>query len=444
MAGVIIGPLKWSGGRDDEGNRTYDVTWKVQAQFGDGPATIMQTPGLYRVGSPWSLDGDVDVWAYCQPGMTVKPVYDDETCDLWTVEQKFSTKPMKRCLGTSDNSILDPLLEPQKVSGESIDDKEEATQDRYGNLLVNSAWELMRGPSVEFSKSRHKIKIEQNVSTLQSELWGPMQNTLNDRPLWGYPARCVKLHHVSWERKYYGFCYKYFTRVFEFDTAVGIHPKHGTTISEFDRDIGDEATKCLEGDWSPGGNYTVKKIGGQDANPLNPAHFKKFKDRQGANTHVILDGRGVPYIPDPPTVIVGTAPNQIHVPQYYDVSGFKGVLTKFNCRLTFSGTGGNLVWTGSPNNDPAQGTITLQLNLSDVPPTYTLTSNALDGRWVIFADSWDTLGSNSLGGDISQPPSSNEPSSVSVTPTGTTSPGNRHVEYYGESNFLLLGIPLVL
>jgi hypothetical protein len=446
MARRVLGPVKWGGSIGKDCGRTYTITWKCECEVGDGPARVLQTPGLPTVGTQWLIDGDVDIWAWCTPEMTAKPQIDGERTDIWLVDQSFTTKPIARSIACcKDEKIDDPLLEPMKISWESIDDKEEATTDRFGNPVINSAWEQLRGPPVEFARGRTKYIIEQNVPLLQQEVWEVMKNTVNDSPMWGLPRRSVRLARVSAERKFYGLCYKYFTRKFEFETMAGIHPVHGKVVSEFDRDVLDEGTKCLDGDWTPGGNYVVKKIAGKDANPLNPSHFKKFKDRQGSNTHVILDGRGKPYIPDPPTKKVGS----IDVLQFYDVSGFAGSLSNLNVRLTLlepspDPTNSPFWWRGG-GGSTGVAQIDLRVNLGDVPPIYELFvsgSTSVNASYLKFAVDWDTLGPNVLVVDPAIPKTSVQPYSVVVTPGGTTSPGYRHIEYYKESNFLVLGIPL--
>lgn len=441
MVRRILGPVDVTGEQGMDLHRTYKVTWKVECELTDGPAILLQFPGLPAIGSRWLFGDDVDIWAWCTPEASVKFHNGNEPCDIAYITQTFTTKPSYLC---QQYKLDNPLLEPYKVSIDSIDDKEEATTDRFGNALVTSSWEQLRGPAVEFAKSRSKYRIEQNVPLLQQELWEPMKNTLNDRPLWGLPRRGIRLAHAAAERKYYNVCFKYFTRSFEFEAMCGIHPKHGKVVSEFDRDVVDEGTKCLDGDWTPGGNYVVKKIAGKDANPLNPSHFKKFKDRQGSNTHVILDGRGKPYIPDPPTITIGG----IVLPQFYDVIGFtKGALVIYNTRLTLQNPSPNpgtypQYWSANVGTPAVLG-VTLTLNINDVPPVYEFSAVGLQGHWFTLAGDWDPVGPNSMTAfDPAHQPAADEPYAITVIPGGTTTAGSRHIEYYGESNFLLLGIPL--
>jgi hypothetical protein len=236
------GPKVWEGERDEEGHRTYKVTFLVDAEPFDGPANVLQTPGLPVPGTFWLLDGDVDVYAHCKLNASVKPVLTDgEPGELWTAEFTFSTKPNKRC---TDTQVEDPLLEPMKISGNWSKDKEEATADRFGKPVFNSAGEQVRGHPVEFDTHRPSVKVEMNVLLLGLELLAAMVNTVNSDWLWGLPPRTVKLANAPWERKYRGTCEVYFTRTLEFEVRY----------EGWDRDVLDEGTRCLRGYWRPPGD----------------------------------------------------------------------------------------------------------------------------------------------------------------------------------------------
>jgi len=95
-----------------------------------------------------------------------------------------------------------------------------------------------------------------------------MVDTLNDRPLWGLEARKIKLSNVSWERLLYGTCTFYYKVTYEFDIRMD--------DDGFDRKLIDEGTKELK----PGGD------------PNDPRDFQVYKDGNGENTRVLLDGAG--------------------------------------------------------------------------------------------------------------------------------------------------------
>jgi hypothetical protein len=212
---LLLGQSSWSGTIDNNGHRTYKLNTLASALSGDGPAIIMNTPGLPAVGSSWAFDNDTDQWAFCYPTMTVTPKIKNEPNTLWTIEQTFSTKPLKRC---QDTTISDPLLEPQAISGSSVTKStppEDQLFDKDGEIIQSISFEPITG--LEFDDNNHAVNIGQNVGTLGLSTITEMVNTVNDDVLWGYAARKIKLSNISWQRKLYGVCTFYYTRQFSFD-----------------------------------------------------------------------------------------------------------------------------------------------------------------------------------------------------------------------------------
>jgi len=298
MAVVLRGgPRTWSGSRDDEGHREYKITHIVDCERADGPANAMQCPGLPVPGSPWVFGDDTDVWAWCRTTTSVTPfTADGAPNNHFEVTQTFSTKPperdKQRC---ADQKIEDPLLEPPVISGSFVKFMEEATHDRFGSLLLTSSYEQIRGTQVEFDNNRPTIKISMNVSSLGLSLLSSLVDTVNGHVLWGLPPRTVKLSNVSWERKFHGQCYLYYTIGLEFDI----------NFRTFDRLLLDEGTKVLNGHWDEGTTEWVTDVVGDadpddptpNPNPDNPTHFIRATDRNGEPMRVILNGRGVPFNP---------------------------------------------------------------------------------------------------------------------------------------------------
>lgn len=275
-----------SGERDDEGHRTWNVSHVVETDTAaDGPAIVMNCAGLPQTGDSYSMDNDVDVWAFCYPYMRVTAAPGVKTpgpVQYWKVDQKFSTKPLWRC---STNTIEDPLSEPQKVSGSFSKYSQEGVRDRNGLPIRSSSHEPFHGQQVEFDFNRASVKIEQNVVSLELDVFTAMVDCLNDATLWGLPARRIKLSNVSWERKLYGTCSYYYTRSFEFDVAY----------NGFDRYIIDEGNKMLNGRWEAGtGLYVpVDPVAGfPDAS--NPINFIRAVDRAGNPIRMPLNGAGLP------------------------------------------------------------------------------------------------------------------------------------------------------
>lgn len=288
--------------RDDEGFRQYRVTQLVQTTTplrnpagagwtGDGPASILGAAGLAATGETWTFGNDNDPWAFCLPTKRVRLHTGQKQGEnqVWAVESVFSTRPLNRCMTTAAD---DPLDEPQKVRGNSVRYTIEATKDRNGDAIVSSSHEPFRGPQVEFDGGRDQVIIEQNVADLELGLVTSLRNKLNDDTLWGLAARRVKFSDFSWEELWYGTCTHYYRRIFTFD--IRNDPE-----DLFDRTLLDEGTKVLNGRWSEEtGIWQVIPIpgfGGQpDPDKTNPQHFIRYKDRNGENSRVVLDGNGLP------------------------------------------------------------------------------------------------------------------------------------------------------
>lgn len=300
------GPRTVELGRDKDGHREYKVVYLVESDDGsDGPYAVMNAPGLPAIGVTWNLyAGDGDPWAFCHPDMRVS-IHEEKEGEkpaVWRVEQKFSTKPLTRC---QDETIEDPLLEPQKISGGTSRFTEEGVWDKDGDLIKNSSHEPIRGPQNEWDADRDIVRIEQNVASLGLATFSGMKNTLNDAPLWGMPARHIKLSSISWERLLYGVCNFYYKRIFEFE----VRDTQANGMAGFDRRVMDEGTKVIRGQWDQDptslcyGEYVVAEDlrdgpgCGDDptaAALADPSNFIRYKDWNGENSRVILDGAGRP------------------------------------------------------------------------------------------------------------------------------------------------------
>lgn len=313
---LIQGVRTYSMQRDADGYREYKLTHLVRAGVNDGPFNVLNTPGLPLPGSAWIIGNDVDLWSWCRPDAVVT-IHQEKEGDAnlyWRVEQTFSNKPLprdsQRC---QDVAIEDPLLEPQRVSGSFTKFTEEATTDRDGNPIKNSAHEPIRGVQAEFDQNRPNVRIEQNVAVLDLALCTSMVDTVNDGPLWGLPERCIKLSNFSWERRFYGLCYIYYVRSFEFDI----------NFNTFDKDLLDEGTKVLNGDWDNQARWQLKNLGDLAdiaPDPANPGHFKQILDKDGNLTRFILNGAGLPAeveVVSPGGVVSPPSdPGTVHVERY--------------------------------------------------------------------------------------------------------------------------------
>jgi len=285
--------------RDKEGHREYHVVHYVETTtVSDGPQVVMLTAGLPIIGAVWNFGNDVDNWAMCHPDMSIRKHRDarDPDVTMWEVDQLFSTKPLYRCQTTE---IGNPLLEPQEIGGGTVRYNDIPKYDENGDPIENSAHEPL---SVPFDENRPTVYVSQNVASLGEDVWGPMVDTVNDEPLWGFGPRQVKLSDVRWQRKLYGVCNYYYTRRFGFDTNA----------DGFDKVVPDEGTKVLHGEWSEEtGEFETVLIAGLPPDPDNIQHFDRFKDRNGEIMHIQLDGEGMPATTTGPgTHMGGTGPGQ--------------------------------------------------------------------------------------------------------------------------------------
>jgi hypothetical protein len=301
MVRRIVGVIDSTATRDTYGAMEYGINTLVEVEYSDGPQQALLVPGLPLPGAPYvGIGTDVDLWAFCTWDASVKPVVADEPGRFYTVQQSFK-HPTFSGRGSNNSSASNgdsvqrghckdgqfpsPLLEPQKVSGGFNKQKIEATFDRFGLPVANSAFEPLRGSAIEFDDGRSVISIEQNVAILQLALLDNLINHVNSGPMWGLGRRSVKFSSYSWEAKFYGLCFKYYTRKLEFET----------NYLGFDRDVLDEGTKAINGKFDTiTGDYMLTPIGGLDPDPTKPSHFCKFADRKGNPCRVILDGSGYP------------------------------------------------------------------------------------------------------------------------------------------------------
>lgn len=299
MAVLAAEAFDWWCNRDDEGFREYHIVHQVQTTTplvyngswsGDGPESISGAAGLPVTGDQWIFGNDSDLWAFCLPTKTIRPMQKKkgDPYQFYTVESVFSSRPLNRCMSDTPE---DPLDEPQKVRGGSVRYTIEAYKDRHGDPIMSSSHEMFRGPQVEFDGGRDQVIVEQNVADLELGLCTSLRNKLNDDVLWNLAARRVKLSDFFWEELWYGTCIFYYKRIFTFD--IRNDPE-----DLFDRTILDEGTKVLSGVWdlencatSP---WVDVPICGSPPDNTNPQHFIRYKDIHGENARVILDGKGRP------------------------------------------------------------------------------------------------------------------------------------------------------
>jgi hypothetical protein len=436
MAGAVIHPgypRSWAGEVDDDGYVNFPVYFLVQVGAGEGPAAALSAVGLPVIGSAYAVMNDAYPWAWCRPRARAQLHEEREgEGDIWKVEVNYSSRPLTRC---GDNNVTNPLLEPYELAISFANYSEEATHDRFGDPIVNSAWEQIRGPQAEFDASRATVRISFNTASLNLALVSSMNDTVNSHVLWGMAPRTIKFKLSSVERKFYGSCLKYYRVGYEFEAR-----REG-----WDRDILDEGTKALNGKWaettlSSGENvrkWVVQAIGqGADNADIlpdqqNPSHFIRLTDEAGNPVKMILNGAGVPFDPylDPVTTCSQCTDGAA---RQWILSGFAGSDYSVYEGLTLSHDGG-CGWSVA-----ASGGATWELAFDGAGWSLT---NGLGQEWLLqFGTEFDCTGTNTftrLGVDLDWP-------ETLTLRDVDSSPGTIHIERYPESNFFLLGIPAIL
>jgi hypothetical protein len=266
VAVIVPGQRNWSVSRDSEGYKTYKIVHRVACDEGDGPNTALTAPGLPVPGQIWDFDNDYDPNAWCTPESSANPVVTNEPNMYFDVEHNFTSKPLGRD-ATKDRA--DPLSEPPKISISFSKTTEEASHDRFGRMITNSAWEQMRGKHVEFDTGHIIVKIEQNLATVDLPSHAAAYQTVNMVMLWGMPPRTVKLSNSSIEESYYtpttttttttpfgATTTSQFTTTTTAPPTIASQVKYYHRNLEFevnakgwDRDLLDEGTKVLWGRW---------------------------------------------------------------------------------------------------------------------------------------------------------------------------------------------------
>lgn len=415
---LIEGPLTLSASRNEDRTIDIKVRYQVSSELGDGPITALRTPGLPIPGSPYILRNDRYPLAWCRQNIGISQVT-ERANDGFYLDYLFSDRPASKaeslsCLrGNSEGN--DPLLEPNKISGSFRNTSKEVTYDRTGQSITNSAFEQLTGPKLDFEEALATVRIEQNVPFLQLALLNSMMNTVNAFNLWGMPPRCIRLASVSWDRKFYGQCYHYYTRSLEFEL----------NHRGYDRDLLGESTKAIHGRWSNTlGHYIDIPIqsytGDPNPNPENPQHFIPYKNRKGDYATCILDGYGAPYEPDDSW---DSSYTRVRLQSMVPVHDAAGIVENL-----FYGMRVELIGSHWYEMEP----VFLNLMLGTLPSYGFQYPCVLDGTYTGYVFL--------LGGSVTLPMYTCPPSGTVLFPT----PETVHVEYFKESNFLLLNIPLTI
>ena len=275
MAATVIDVHSWTASRGKDANRTYSVTWLVEAtaQF-DGPGRGLGAAGLPPIGSPWVYGNSTDTWATCRWTTKCRPHNNQQGTNgnFWLVDQVFTNKSEKReKTAPTDN----PLNEPPTISGGYNQISQTKQVDKDNNWITNSAFEPFTGDVLQRIIAQPTVTIGMNVATLPLSFIATSINRLNSTPMWGFAARQVRLVDAPWSREYVmtnngttavAFVYYKVTYTFE------------CNFDGWDVPLLDEGLKVL-------------KEGGDSTNPL---HFIRATDLGGEkeDQKKLLDGSG--------------------------------------------------------------------------------------------------------------------------------------------------------
>ena len=394
MAFTMLGPVKFMGGLDSEGHRTYQVTYKMETRAVtnvDGPQQAMVCPGLPVVGATYSFGNEIDVWAWRQPGIEVEPVGEYREGDfprVWYATVTFSTKPRRADQERPHSpDVQDPLAEWQKVSGDFSSYTEEGLKDRHGNPTLTSSFERIRGPQNEWDCSRPCVMIEQNVADLQLNLLYRMKDTLNDAPLWGFPVRAIKFKPQGWSKQYGKEGTYYYTRRLLFE--VNVRPDENTRV------------------------FTVTTTNGLPTLAATGLVFGQTDVGRGVSGTGIPVGATIIAVSASGVVTLSTNATASGTIQATVAAHTSGVVGNWDRDILDEGT--KVVRGFWDDNDP---------------PVYLVVGDETKpSDFIHYQDPHGNFTSVLLNG-------AGEPA------TSEDDAGKRHVEFYAESNFLLLGIPL--
>lgn len=236
-------------------HRNYKIKWLIETDdVRDGPTRVMNCPGVPTVGSPWIFGNDNDSLAYCWPQWTVSQFNSSshEPNSLWVLEQPFSTR--FDLIGMKKEDIENPFAAPPDLSGTFAKYQEEKRFDYLGKVIRTISHEIRRGEQVKFDANRPSVSIGMNYPSLGLNVFAFMIDNVNESPMWGLAARCVKLSNIRWTRNVYRFGY-FYTRSYDFEVDY----------KTFDRELPQEGTKEIK----PGLDIT------------NPKNWEVRKDKQG-------------------------------------------------------------------------------------------------------------------------------------------------------------------
>ncbi len=229
MAFRSEGPIDFTANWDAEGQRTYTVTFLLTTltpEF-DGPQQAMICPDLPVIGSTYAYGNEIDIWAWRQPGVSIKAPGEyrqgnlrgvlHATVNYTTRPRTFAQDRPNASGGAPSDTIENPLSEPARISIGFNKFTEEATKDRFGRDVTNSAFESLHGATNEWDSGRPTVSIEQNIANINLPQLAGMLDTVNSTRMWGHIERAVKLSSISAQKKFGKNNSYYWTRTLNFE-----------------------------------------------------------------------------------------------------------------------------------------------------------------------------------------------------------------------------------
>jgi len=146
-----------------------------------------------------------------------------------------------------------------------------ATEDKDGNPIRNSAHEPVSHSRLIKDTNKTEITLKQWVPSDDTTAIGTFINKINDDVLWGFAANTIKLHDWDWEEHISAENATHFRRILIF--------RHNPDT--WNPTVPDQGTKVVDANVVPGTGGTG-----------DPTKTIVYKDRNGENTNIPLDGSG--------------------------------------------------------------------------------------------------------------------------------------------------------
>ena len=270
MSAVSVRAVDVVYSRDDEGVRTYVVTYEVITDSLSDHAQIawLAVANQAPFGTPYLFGNDSDPWCFARWPSAARLRSVDKSRRVWRVDLAFTNRPVgKSC---SQSEIDNPLSQPPKIGGSYLSRTKAATQDRFGAPITNSSDEPVV-PAPEIDDPRDTVTIEVNTASIDLALRSRFRNKCNAAVLWGLPARTVRLGQWSYSLEYYGSCTRYVANKLEFEID----------LDQWDFVYIDQGFRTVTGSFEivPGKTVTLYKTEMDDRDP--PLRLPRLLDGHG-------------------------------------------------------------------------------------------------------------------------------------------------------------------